>query len=60
MCRTVLIAVALASPLSWASAFDPGGVRQFLRLLAGTGGEYQEAFDDHGAIVREKDIAPLD
>lgn len=39
-----------------AAAPDPAQVQRMLKLLAGIAGEYGEAFDDQGAIVRPIDI----
>jgi mono/diheme cytochrome c family protein len=61
----LLAAVCLAIVLpqaSWAGADsgsaapDPAQVQRMLKLLAGIAGEYREAFDDQGAIVRPLDI----
>jgi mono/diheme cytochrome c family protein len=61
----LLAAVCLAIVLpqaSWAGADsgsaapDPAQVQRMLKLLAGIAGEYREAFDDKGAIVRPIDI----
>src|SRR5262249_12036090 len=39
-----------------AGASDPAKVQRMLKLLSGIAGEYREAFDDQGAIVRPIDI----
>jgi mono/diheme cytochrome c family protein len=61
----LLAALCLASVLPPASqaggdvgaaAPDPATVQRMLKLLAGVAGEYREAFDDQGAIVRPIDI----
>ena len=57
LCLAVLLPHASrAGADARAAAPDPAQVQRMLKLLAGIGGEYREAFDDTGAIVRPIDI----
>ena len=57
LCLAVLLPHASrAGADARAAAPDPAQVQRMLKLLAGIAGEYREAFDDQGAIVRPIDI----
>ena len=57
LCLAVLLPHASrAGADARAAAPDPAQVQRMLKLLAGIAGEYREAFDDKGAIVRPIDI----
>jgi mono/diheme cytochrome c family protein len=52
----VLPQISRAGADAGAGASDPAKVQRMLKLLSGIAGEYREAFDDQGAIVRPIDI----
>src|SRR4029453_16679161 len=51
-CLLLLLAAAPARPLAAPGADRTADTRRLLTLLAGVAGEYREAFDEHGRLVR--------
>src|SRR4030095_5170292 len=51
-CLLLLLAAAPARPLAAPGADRTADARRLLTLLAGVSGEYREAFDEHGRLVR--------
>src|SRR4029453_15066395 len=51
-CLLLLLAAAPARPLAAPGADRAADARRLLTLLAGVSGEYREAFDEHGRLVR--------